>query len=156
MGTVMTRLIAAVALFLALAISACGGGAPSSSPTTTATVTPDTYPPYTSVEDAVEHTVGKTDRDLLILAEPMTAQQAANRTEALGVGAFPLINSGGGTCPPYAHCPYPGEPPDSRGWLIIARDPAAANTGTVLVHLLWRSDVVDASTQASLSLSRLP
>ena len=156
MGTVMTRLIAAVALFLAIAFSACGGGAPSPSPTTTATATPDTYPPYTSLEDAVEHTVGKTDRDLLILAEPMTAQQAANRTEALGVGAFPLINAGGGTCPPYAHCPYPGEPPDSRGWLIIARDPAAANTGTALVHLVWRSDVAQVSAQAYFDLSKRP
>ena len=156
----MTRLIGAVVLSIALALTACEGGAPASTPPSSSSpslgATTDNYPPYRSLDDAVEHTVGKTHPDLLILAEPMTAQQAADRTGALGLGFFPAIKTGQWDCPPYAHCPYPGELPDSRGWLIISRDPAAANTGTVLVHVFWRSDLAQTSTQANFDLSRRP
>jgi DNA-binding CsgD family transcriptional regulator len=52
-----------------------------------------------------------------VSVEKMTYGEAAELFRQFGVHL--LIRPEGYSCPPGAHCPYPGEPADSVGWLIV-------------------------------------
>ncbi len=137
---------------LLLAVTACGGGAaaPTTTPPLTQDPTPTAYTPIvTSLDHAISLTVGSSEavRNSIILAQALTAQESADRTQELGLGSIPMIEPADWKCPDNADCPYPGEPGSERGYLIITRLPGAPDAGgNIHVSVNWISDMSSRET----------
>lgn len=76
----------------------------------------------------------------------MTAAKASALLDLTGDGGFP-IRPENYSCPPKARCPYPGEPPDEPGFLLIARAPHLSGPGEPTpapgranIYVRWCSD----------------
>jgi hypothetical protein len=153
----MSRFLSiAVVLSVAAIATARGGGGASTTPEPTTVPTPSI-----SLEEALRSLVGDSpsERARVVLAVQMTAQEASNKTAELGLNRNPQIKPDGWECPEGASCPYPGEPADEIGYLIIVRHaatPGASSVMDVTVKWVTAEGGESLAPNEQLDLARLP